>query len=519
MDFRKAFDTVWHDGLFYKLQHLGVHGNFLNTLKNIYSNTKCAVKIGNKHTQFFQCKQGVRQGDPLSPVLFNIFINGIFKKLREANCDPVTLNGVDKINALAYADDIVLLSTSKEGLQTALNTLQEYCTEWHLKTNNSKTKTMIFSKGNRKINTSFFLNGEELENTKEYKYLGITIHKKNCSFTPALKCLKTKATRALYALRSKININALPIYIATKLFNALIKPILLYASEVWEPFVKIPPEQWDQNEIERTYTQFLKQLLGVNRSTTTAMVRGELNQHSLQEEILRRNIKYAKYIFEKEDNRIVKQAYEYELNRDDGNTTFFSTMQKHINNINNITNNFPPFINPYVNLYEMEDIRSVTNQLFANEWKEKLENSTKCDTYRQFKDTMKIDHYLHHRNRKERVAMTKLRVSDHKLMIEHGRHVRPRTPREERTCHMCNNLVEDETHFFTDCTIYGDKEEFWSKVYTKFPQVMNLTSKEKFTFLMTQEDEEIMTLTLKKNLEWQKFRSFLCEYFYQQNEP
>ena len=201
IDFRKAFDTVWHDGLFFKLQELGVNGNFLLTLQNIYNNTKCAVKIGSKLTQFFPCKQGVRQGDPLSPVLFNIFINDIFKKLREAGCDPVTLkedsntdregtedviiDPEEQINALAYADDIVLLSTSKKGLQKALDTVQEYCNTWSLKINNSKTKTMIFSVGNQKIKAEFHINGVALENTREYKYLGITIHKKNCSFNPA----------------------------------------------------------------------------------------------------------------------------------------------------------------------------------------------------------------------------------------------------------------------------------------------------------------------------------------------
>ena len=115
IDFRKAFVTVWHDGLFFKLQQLGVNGNFLLTLKDIYRKTQCAVKIGDKLTQFFPCKQGVRQGDPLSPILFNIFINDIFKKLHEANCDPVTLDGKDMINALAYADDIVLLIDNQRG--------------------------------------------------------------------------------------------------------------------------------------------------------------------------------------------------------------------------------------------------------------------------------------------------------------------------------------------------------------------------------------------------------------------
>ena len=50
--------------------------------------------------------------------------NDIFKKLRKANCDPVILTGEDKINALAYADDILLLSPTAEGLQKALDTVQ-----------------------------------------------------------------------------------------------------------------------------------------------------------------------------------------------------------------------------------------------------------------------------------------------------------------------------------------------------------------------------------------------------------
>ena len=82
----------------------------------------------------------------------------------------------------------------------------------------------------------------------------------------------------MYALRAKININTLPLRIALKLFDAIIKPILLYGSEVWEPFLNQDESKWDQNDVEKTYTQFLKKILGVNRSTTTAMVRGELSR-------------------------------------------------------------------------------------------------------------------------------------------------------------------------------------------------------------------------------------------------
>ena len=62
VDFKKAFDSVWHNGLFHKLEFLGINGNFLNLIKSIYSNTKCAVKVDDMITNFFSYKKGVRQG-------------------------------------------------------------------------------------------------------------------------------------------------------------------------------------------------------------------------------------------------------------------------------------------------------------------------------------------------------------------------------------------------------------------------------------------------------------------------
>ena len=130
-------------------------GNFYKTLKNIYKNTQCAVKIGTKLTQYFPCKQGVRQGDPLSPNLFNLYINGIFSELKQARCDPVSLNEVDNINALAYADDIILLSTSKEGLQKALDTTEKYFKKWKLEVNHKKRNACHSPKAHKKRKQKF----------------------------------------------------------------------------------------------------------------------------------------------------------------------------------------------------------------------------------------------------------------------------------------------------------------------------------------------------------------------------
>ena len=519
IDFRKAFDTVWHDGLFYKLEKMGVTGNFLDIIRITYKNTKCAVRLGDNITQFFPCKQGVRQGDPLSPTLFNIFINDVFNDLEKGNCNPPTLDNETYINALAYADDIVLLSKSKEGLQNALDIVAKYCEKWKLKINQKKTKTMVFSKGNQMIKAEFKVNGIPLENVKEFKYLGITIHKKNCTFTPTLKYLRLKSTRAFYALKSKVNIYNLPLKIALKLLDSIIKPILLYCSEVWEPFLNQDQEKWDkENVIEKAYLQFLKQLLGVNRSTTNAMIRGELDRHCLQEEILRRNINYTRYLNQKNNNWYVKQAYTYELSRDPTCITIFSSINRHTSDIHELYGSFLPYKNPYQNLYDISDLklRRLTYQLFHNKWQKTLEESPKADTYRKIKAGMKYEAYLNHTNRKERVSMTKLRTSDHKLMIEEMRKQRPKPPREERTCFMCRDKVEDEAHFLTECRLYGSYARHWGGIIDQAPQIAELDNIKKFEYIMIQEDGEVLLKVLKMVHDLTIFRKFMYETFFHQ---
>ena len=515
IDLKKAFDTVWHQGLFDKLEQANIKGNFLNTLMDMYRKTECAVKLGDRTTQFFKCKKGVRQGDPLSPLLFNIFINGVFESLRNNNCDPVTLNEVDYFNALAYADDIVLFSTTKEGLQKALDTIHQYCQDWKLKVNHKKTQCMTFTRGTQKEKNIFKIGGIPLENTKEYKYLGILLNKKNCTFTQATKALKIKATRALYAIKGKVNINQLPIKVAFTLFDYLVKPILLYASETWEPFLNLDHEKWDYQDIEKVHLQLLKQILGVNRSTTNVLVRGETNRHSLQLDILKRNIRYACYIKNKEDTSLVKQAYNYELGRKHP-ITFFNTIKKHEEELQSAHGQFLPYLYPHENITDIteEKLKIFTRQVHENIWKTKLEASKKAETYRTFKNQIRFEPLLSLLDRKHRRVMMKFRMSDHKLMIEEGRHYRPKIPRENRFCNICRDAVEDEQHMLTNCKLYGQRNTWFSEIGRKIPNFINLDDHQKFIFLMTQEDNQLTTEIAKKISDWLNLRDKIISYFF-----
>ena len=62
VDFRKAFDSVWHEGLFYKLLKINIGGHFYNLIKTLYCSSTCSIRIGENKTRYFSYSRGVRQG-------------------------------------------------------------------------------------------------------------------------------------------------------------------------------------------------------------------------------------------------------------------------------------------------------------------------------------------------------------------------------------------------------------------------------------------------------------------------
>ena len=101
------------------------------------------------------------------------------------NDHPIKL-GKRSINCLQYADDLVILSETPQGLQSCLNKLNKYCDRWHLQLNTAKTKIMIFNPTGKKISNIFNFGKEMLEVVNSYSYLGI-LFTASGSFTAAQK--------------------------------------------------------------------------------------------------------------------------------------------------------------------------------------------------------------------------------------------------------------------------------------------------------------------------------------------
>ena len=87
VDFKKAFDLVYRDGIWYKLINYGATLKIVRMLQSIYESVKSCVRVNQSLTNYFESHKGVKQGEPLSPLLFLFFINDIKSQLYDDRID------------------------------------------------------------------------------------------------------------------------------------------------------------------------------------------------------------------------------------------------------------------------------------------------------------------------------------------------------------------------------------------------------------------------------------------------
>ena len=187
--------------LWFKLFNEGVSTKMLKSVKAMYHSVKSVIKFHNNFSLSFDVLNGVKQGDPLSPLLFIFFINDMMNNIKPDTDLDVFF--IDKLPlfALMYADDAVIFSKSKTGLQNMLDKLNVYCKRWNLKVNVDKTKVMIFEKGRTTfVDIGLYFDGTKLELVASFKYLGLTFFK-NGKWYRSQKIFSQYGTFALHRLQ------------------------------------------------------------------------------------------------------------------------------------------------------------------------------------------------------------------------------------------------------------------------------------------------------------------------------
>ena len=229
IDFKKAFDRVWHDGLWQVLRDFNIDNDLINTIKALYDNAKSAVFMGSELGDFFKTSVGVRQGCLLSPVLFNLFLENIMIESLQNHHTTISINGRPLCN-LRFADDIDLMGGSEDELQHLTDSLAERSSAYGMEISTEKSKVMINSVND--IHANIIMNGEKLEEVSQFKYLGATLTKDGTS-TKEVKIRIAAATSALARLDKIIKSKNISFQTKYKLYKSLVISIFLYGCESW----------------------------------------------------------------------------------------------------------------------------------------------------------------------------------------------------------------------------------------------------------------------------------------------
>jgi len=490
IDFKKAFDSIWHDGLLYKLLKYHIGGKFYDLVKNIYSNTKCSIKCGQQRTEYFNYCKGVRQGCILSPILFNLYLNEIPLLLDNNDTDGILLPNGSRLNCLLYADDLVLISNSAKGLQNALTILSQFCQDWLLNVNSKKTKTLIFQKKCRKSTYNkqhFFINGDKIEIVNNYTYLGTNISS-NGNFSINKINLMEKTRRSIFATRRYLDLSKLPIHLANKIFDSLFLPILTYGSEVWGAYDKDDSSSWEKDVIERTHIYFCKQFLGVNKRCPNVACRNELGRLPLKGLIEVNIIKFWLHLENLPDNNLAKQSLQISKEMSINNQPSFTLKinklceRYKINTSHLNENSYPKFISNLKLNIKNELINHQINLLNTNK---------KLNFYSIFKkDTLKTEFLDTIKNPLHKKCINKFRLGNHKLHIETGRHTVPKIPENLRICSFCHlDEVENESHLLFSCNFYQKiRKKIFQEINEKYNHFNSLDNTSKILFLFNNVD-------------------------------
>ncbi|TWW62329.1 R2 Retrovirus-related Pol polyprotein from type I retrotransposable element [Takifugu flavidus] len=150
------------------LREYGVEGPLIRAIQSLYQRSRSLVRIAGCKSASFPVRVGLRQGCPLSPVLFITFMDRISRHSR--GVEGVEFGG-RKISSLLFADDIVLLAPSNRDLQQMLGRFATECEAAGMWISTSKSESMVLTW--KRVECLLRVGEEVLPQVEEFKYLGI----------------------------------------------------------------------------------------------------------------------------------------------------------------------------------------------------------------------------------------------------------------------------------------------------------------------------------------------------------
>ncbi|MFN7883235.1 MAG: RNA-directed DNA polymerase, partial [bacterium] len=480
IDFEKAYDSVDRDLLWRVIEGMGVHGTMLQCLKNMHAAIMLQVKENGELGESFKAELGVKQGDPLSPLLFVLLIDRLEGYLeRECRGKGLEVAGA-LLQALLYADDLALLSMDPDGLQELLDALGRFADANYLTVNLAKCKCVTFNKGQGRYreNGRFTYKGQAVDNADSFVYLGTTFWSNDLGkraearshIQKNIGIRVGKARAALAAMRQRCSeLDIHNVHLRCNLFKSLVAPVLASGSEVWGVYelsgLLSDGKRWGMDcEAERFQRSFLRWAFGMLPNSVDSLVLlQEARLEPLVHGWIQQLLSWYNKVLKRPVVDLVRRCLLDSLSRqDDSWGSHFLTLLGNIDasSAERVRASRDVKVDtlkaclrdrwkatwPDVAPYAGQDVRSVT-----------VSEHIKFITYNKWFVTASLDkkhRFTYHLlGPKEIRAVATFRMSAHQLAIEKGRH--GRVPRAARVCRCCESGIrEDELHVF-ECSRYS----------------------------------------------------------------
>ena len=307
LDTSKAFDVVWHPGLFVKLRELGISDALWHVIVSAYTGMESQVRVNGLFSRRFPVLQSVRQGGVLSPTLYLLYINGLIEELRASGLGCY----MEDIycGVLVQADDVALLALSPNHLQKMINICYEYSIKWRYRLNPSKTQTMVFGETMHTYKRlsrlrHFKLGDTVLKEVQSVKHVGIILNRsldtKDIAENACQKGRGSFAAVVGFGART-VALNPLT---SGKVYRQVVIPSTLYGAELWCNLTNGQSE-----DLEKMQRFCLKVAQGLIRTTRSDMCHTLLGMPRISAFIDKSILLFLQRLCKLPENAISKQVF------------------------------------------------------------------------------------------------------------------------------------------------------------------------------------------------------------------
>lgn len=228
IDFIKAYDSIHRKTLLNILKEFHFPQKLINLISMCINETYAKVKTSYMVSEKFIIHSGLRQGDPLSPVLFNLVLEKISRDFEKSLNREGFIMGNKKIVKLAYADDIGLMAETKGDLQEMVRNFGNLAAKVGLKISIEKSEYMCISREND--TSPLIVDDLIFKKVENFKYLGSILNHQNDKIQEITARINS-ANRAYFSLQKVFKKRSLSKNFKIRLYQTNILPVILYGSE------------------------------------------------------------------------------------------------------------------------------------------------------------------------------------------------------------------------------------------------------------------------------------------------